>query len=115
MLSLPAGTRIWLVAGVTDMRKSFQGLAAQVEAQLEESPFSGHLFVFRGQRGHLLKILWATGDGLCLLCKRLERGPFVWPVTREGKVFLTQAQLAMLLEGLEWKQPKRLHTRLSVL
>ena len=115
MLSLPAGTRIWLVAGVTDMRSSFQGLTAQVEAKLKESPFSGHLFVFRGKRGHLLKILWSTGDGLCLLCKRLERGHFVWPVTHKGKVFLIQTQLAMLLEGLEWKQPKRLNTRLAIL
>jgi transposase len=112
---LPAGSRIWLVAGLTDMRKSFQGLAAVVESTLKEAPLSGQLFAFRGKRGNLLKILWATGDGLCLLCKRLERGHFVWPVSREGKVFLTQAQLAMLLEGLEWKQPKRLNTQLSVL
>lgn len=116
MLSLPAGTNIWLVAGVTDMRNSFQGLAAKVENTLKESPFSGHLFVFRGKRGHLLKILWSTGDGLCLLSKRLEQGHFVWPVAHEGTVFLTPAQLAMLLEGLEWKQPKRLNAqRLSIL
>lgn len=116
MLSLPAGTRIWLVAGVTDMRNSFQGLSAKVESTLKASPFSGHLFVFRGKNGHLLKILWSTGDGLCLLSKRLERGHFVWPGAREGRVFLTPAQLARLLEGLEWKQPKRINTqRLSIL
>lgn len=115
MLNLPAGTQIWLVTGVTDMRNHFQGLAAKVESRLKESPFSGHLFVFRGKRGHLLKVLWSTGDGLCLLSKRLERGHFAWPQAREGKVYLTPAQLAMLLEGLEWKQPKRTHCHLSVL
>lgn len=115
MINLPTGSRIWLVAGVTDMRKSFQGLAAQVESQLKEAALSGQLFVFRGRRGNLLKVLWATNDGLCLLSKRLERGFFVWPVSREGKIFLTQAQLAMLLEGLEWKQPKRCHKPLSIL
>jgi transposase len=115
MLNLPMGTRIWLVAGVTDMRNSFQGLAAKVEGTLKESAFSGHLFVFRGKRGHLLKLLWATEDGLCLLAKRLEHGHFVWPLAREGKIFLTPAQLAMLLEGLEWKQPKQRQSLLTVL
>lgn len=93
------------------MRKSFHGLSAQVESKLKEASLSGQLFVFRGRRGNLLKVLWATHDGLCLLSKRLERGFFIWPVAREGKIFLTQAQLAMLLEGLEWKQPKRLPAR----
>jgi transposase len=115
MLNLPTGTCIWLVAGITDMRNSFQGLAAKIESTLQESPFSGHLFVFRGKQGHLLKILWSTGDGLCLLSKRLEQGRFAWPQARDGKVYLTAAQLAMLLEGLEWKQPKRSCSHLSVL
>lgn len=90
-----------LVAGITDMRNSFQGLAAKIESTLQESPFSGHLFVFRGKRGHLLKILWSTGDGLCLLSKRLEQGRFAWPQARDGKVYLTAAQtLLFSLIGL---------------
>lgn len=97
------------------MRNSFQGLSAKVESTLKESPFSGHLFVFRGRQGHLLKILWFAGDGFCLLSKRLEQGRFVWPQAHNGKVYLTPAQLAMLLEGLEWKQPKRSGSHLSVL
>ncbi len=72
MISLPSGTRIWLVAGVTDMRKSFNGLEEQVQYVLDENPFSGHLFIFRGRRGDQIKVLWADSDGLCLFTKRLE-------------------------------------------
>ena len=46
MISLPSGTRIWLIAGVTDMRKSFNGLGEQIQHVLDENPFSGHLFSF---------------------------------------------------------------------
>ena len=63
MISLPSGTRIWLVAGVTDMRKSFNGLGEQVQHVLNDNPFSGHLFIFRGRRGDTIKILWADADG----------------------------------------------------
>ncbi|WP_200406013.1 IS66 family insertion sequence element accessory protein TnpB, partial [Escherichia coli] len=69
MISLPSGTRIWLVAGVTDMRKSFNGLGEQVQHVLNDNPFSGHLFIFRGRRGDTVKILWADADGLCLFKK----------------------------------------------
>jgi transposase len=65
------------------------------------------LFLFRGRRGDLIKILWWDGTGMCLFAKRLERGRFIWPVTREGVVMLTPAQLSMLLEGLEWRNPQR--------
>ena len=102
MISLPAGSRIWLVAGITDMRNGFNGLASKVQNVLKDDPFSGHLFIFRGRRGDQIKVLWADSDGLCLFTKRLERGRFVWPVTRDGKVHLTPAQLSMLLEGINW-------------
>lgn len=115
MMSLPAGTRIWIVAGVTDMRAGFNGLATIVEATLSADPFSGHVFVFRGRRGNVIKLLWATGDGLCLLAKRLERGRFVWPQAASGKVHLTPAQLSMLLEGINWKQPERTFPSMSML
>jgi transposase len=107
MIGLPAGTRIWIAAGVTDMRSGFQGLAAKVQAALQENPLGGHVFIFRGRRGDLIKILWATSDGLWLLAKRLERGRFVWPQADSGKIHLTQAQLSMLLEGIDWRQPRR--------
>lgn len=98
MISLPSDTRIWLVAGTTDMRKSFNGLGEQVQHVLSENPFSGHLFIFRGRRGDTVKILWADADGLCLFTKRLEEGQFIWPVVRDGKIALTRSQLASTAE-----------------
>ncbi|EFU0743281.1 IS66 family insertion sequence element accessory protein TnpB [Escherichia coli] len=106
MISLPSGTRIWLVAGITDMRKSFNGLGEQVQDVLNVNPFSGHLFIFRSRRGDTVKILWADADGLCLFTKRLEEGQFIWPAVRDGKVSITRSQLAMLLDKLDWRQPK---------
>jgi transposase len=107
MISLPAGTRIWVAAGVTDMRRGFDGLAAMVQIQLAADPFSGQVFVFRGRRGDRIKVLWFDGDGLCLFAKRLERGRFVWPQAARGSIALTPAQLAMLLEGIDWRRPIR--------
>src|SRR3954453_15732147 len=103
MIGFPSGGRGGLAAGRTDMRKGFDGLAAVVQERLAQDPFEGHLFVFRGQRGDLLKILWWDGQGLCLFAKRLERGRFVWPSPADGKVAITPAQLSMLLEGIDWR------------
>ena len=107
MIPVPASTRVWLAAGVTDMRKGFNGLSALAETVLEQDPFCGHLFVFRGRRGDLLKVIWFDGQGACLFSKRLEKGRFVWPSAAQGKVTLTPAQLSMLLEGIDWRAPER--------
>ena len=107
MIALPTGTRVWVAAGVTDMRKGMDGLAALVQTTLAENPFSGHIFVFRGRRGDLVKLVWWAGDGLCLFVKRLERGRFVWPQATSGTVALSAAQLSMLLEGIDWRRPTR--------
>ena len=104
---IPANTRIWIAAGITDLRRGFVGLSAMVQTELEENPFSGQVFVFRGRRGDLIKLLWFDGDGLCLFAKRLERGRFVWPKAESGTVSLTRAQLSMLLEGIDWRRPQR--------
>ena len=71
MIGLPSGTRIWLAAGRTDMRRGFDGLAALAQSALEQEPFSGHVFVFRGRRGDIIKLLWWDGQGMCLFAKRL--------------------------------------------
>jgi transposase len=89
------------------MRRGFDGLSSLVQTALAENPFSGHVFVFRGRRGDLIKLLWWDGDGLCLLAKRLERGRFIWPQAESGSVSLTAAQLSMLLEGIDWRRPIR--------
>ena len=72
MISLPAGTNIWIAAGITDLRRGFTGLSAIAQTVLEQDPYSGHVFVFRGRRGDLIKLLWWDGDGLCLFAKRLD-------------------------------------------
>lgn len=105
MIALLAGTQIWIAAGVTDMRRGFTGLSALAQTVLKHDPFAGHIFVFRGRRGDLVKLLWWDGDGLCLFAKRLERGRFVSPPG--GSLSLTRAQLSMLLEGIDWRRPVR--------
>jgi len=107
MITIPAGVRIHLAMGVTDMRKGFDGLAMLAQEVLKQNPFSGHFFIFRGRRGDLVKLLYWDGQGYCLFAKRLEKGRFVWPMTREGSVVLTTAQLSMLLEGIDWRLPVR--------
>ncbi|MEQ9330202.1 IS66 family insertion sequence element accessory protein TnpB [Thalassobaculum sp.] len=107
MIPIPSGTRVWLAAGITDMRKGFHGLAALAEKVLRLDPYSGHLFVFRGRRGDLIKVIWYDGQGSCLFSKRLEKGRFVWPSPADGKVVVSPAQLAMLLEGIDWRAPQR--------
>jgi transposase len=107
MIPVPASTRIWLAGGVTDMRKGFVSLSALAQNVLRQDPYSGHLFVFRGRRGDLIKVIWWDGQGACLFSKRLERGRFVWPSAADGKVTITPAQLSMLLEGIDWRTPQR--------
>ena len=107
MIPVPMNAMVWLAAVVTDMRKGFASLAAQAEQTTQHNPFSGHMFVFRGRQGDLIKIIWWDGQGACLFSKRLEKGRFVWPSAKEGKIALTPAQLAMLLEGIDWRLPLR--------
>ena len=63
MIELRAGTKIWIAAGVTDMRRGFQGLSAQVQTVLQQQPFSGHVFLFRGRRGGLGRERRVPGRG----------------------------------------------------
>lgn len=104
---IPAGTQIWIVAGVTDMRRGFTGLSAAVQTMLDKNPLAGDVYIFRGRRGDLIKILWHDGDGLVLLAKKLDRGKFTWPKAESGTVSLTRAQLSMLCEGIDWRRPVR--------
>jgi transposase len=106
MIAFPASVRVWLATGHTDMRRGFDGLALLVQEQLKRDPHSGQLFVFRGRRGGLIKILWHDGQGMCLFAKRLERGRFIWPSASAGAVTITAAQLGYLLEGIDWRMPQ---------
>jgi transposase len=111
MIPVPAGVRVWLASGHTDMRKGFAGLAMLVQESLKHDPHGGQLFVFRGKRGDLIKLIWHDGQGACLFAKRLERGRFIWPVTKSitqgDAVTITAAQLGYLLEGIDWRAPIR--------
>jgi transposase len=93
MIPVPSGVQVWLATGHTDMRRGFDGLALMVQETLKGDPHSGHLFVFRGRRGSLIKVLWHDGQGMCLFAKRLERGRFIWPSSVGGMVSITPAQL----------------------
>lgn len=109
MMIVPAGVKVHLALGYTDMRKGLDGLAALVQEHLKKDPFSGHLFGFRGKKASTLKILFWDGNGLCLFSKRLDQGGFIWPRMSDpgGTVTLSPAQLAMLIEGIDWRTPER--------
>lgn len=107
MIPVPAGVMVWLAAGQTDMRKGFGGLALLVQEVLKHDPHGGHVFVFRGKRGDLIKLIWHDGHGACLFAKKLERGRFIWPTTNGEPVTLSAAQLGYLLEGIDWRAPLR--------
>jgi transposase len=107
MIPVPSGVRVWLATGPTDMRRGMNGLAIQVQETLRRDPHGGHLFVFRGRRGDLIKVLWHDDQGMCLFAKRLERGRFIWPSPAAGVVTITPAQLGYLLEGIDWRMPRR--------
>lgn len=106
MIPVPSGVRIWIATGHTDMRRGMFGLALQVQQGLRRDPHAGDLYVFRGRRGDLIKVLWHDGLGLSLYAKRLDRGRFVWPSATDGVVALTSSQLACLLEAIDWRNPQ---------
>jgi transposase len=107
MMLLPAGTKVHLAMGYTDMRKGIDGLAMLVQGVLRQDPFSGHLFVFRGHKANLIKIVFWDGTGLCLFTKRLEHGVFLWPpnVVPGETLMLSSAQLSSLIDGIDWRAP----------
>ncbi|MCK1562408.1 IS66 family insertion sequence element accessory protein TnpB [Bradyrhizobium sp. 173] len=107
MIPVPTGARVWLATGYTDMRRGFPWLALQVQEVLRKGPLSGHLFVFRGRRSDLVKMIWHDGQGACLFTKRLERGRFIWPSVAGEAVTISPAQLSYLLSGIDWRNPAR--------
>ena len=77
MIPVPSGVRVWLAVGHSDMRRGMNGLALQVQQALGRDPHAGDLYVFRGRRADLVKIIWHDGIGMSLYAKRLERGRFL--------------------------------------
>jgi len=96
MIPIPSGVRVWIATGHTDMRRGMQGLALTVQESLKRDPHAGDL----------AKILWHDGIGLSLYAKRLDRGKFIWPSASDGAVSISAAQMAYMLEGIDWRNPQ---------
>lgn len=110
MMALGSATRIYLAAGATDLRQSFEGLSDRVRHQFQEDPLSGHLFVFANGRKTRLKILYWDGSGLWVCAKRLEQGCFSWPKTAEvpsGALRIVAEELTLLLSGIDLEKTHR--------
>jgi transposase len=106
MIPVPSGMRVWLAVGATDMRRGMNSLALQVQEAMKRDPHAGDLYVFRGRRGNLVKILWHDGLGMSLYIKRLEHGTFIWPAPANGVIGISAAQLAYMLDGIDWRNPR---------
>ena len=107
MLSIPPSTKIFLVAGATDMRKHFDSLAAVVSGTLKLDPHSGHVFVFCNRRRNRVKILFFDNSGFWVCAKRLERGTFAWPSGVEPTYDMDSHELAVLLAGVDLRGARR--------
>ena len=106
MIQVPAGVRVWLAGGVTDMRRGMTALALQVQQGLGRNPHAGDLFVFRGRRGDTIKVLWHDGIAMSLYARRLEHGRFIWPSPADGAVAISAAQFGYLLDAIDWRNPR---------
>ena len=108
---MPVGpaTRVFLAAGATDMRKSFEGLSDRVRHQFQQDPLSGHLFVFANKRRTRIKLLYWDGSGLWVCAKRLEKGVFSWPGPTEqdlGARRILPEELTLLLSGIDLEKTR---------
>jgi transposase len=107
VLSLASTLRIFLAVEPADMRKGFDGLSLLVRDRIAQDPLSGHLFVFRNRRRDRIKVLYWDRDGLALWYKRLEKGTFRFPEATDGRVEVTPAELAAILEGIDLRHARR--------
>lgn len=107
MLNIGYETKIYLCTSCADMRKGINGLSILAESLLSEQFASGAMFVFRGKQADRVKILWWDGQGFCLFYKCLDKGRFIWPQSvAKSTAAITKAQLSMLIEGIDWRNPR---------
>ena len=107
MIAFPAGVRVWIAGGVTDMRRGMNTLALTVQKGLGRDQQAGEIFCFSGRKGDMVKLLWHDWVGMSLYTKRLEAGKFIWPTSGNGEaVQISAAQLGYLLEGIDWRTPR---------
>ena len=108
MLNPDSSCRIYLCTGHTDMRKGVNGLSILAQSVISDNLETGALFVFRGKRADKVKILWWDGQGFCLYYKCLDSGKFTWPkLEKQQSLVITRAQLSMLIEAIDWRNPSR--------
>lgn len=101
----PTGSlRVMVATRPVDFRKGAEGLAALVQEAMGADPFSGAVYVFRAKRADRVKLIWWDGTGMVLYAKSLETGRFQWPSIEDGVMRLSAAELAALLEGLDWRR-----------
>ncbi len=98
MIDSGSGARVMVATAPVNVRKGADSLAALAD------PFSGVVYVFRAKKADRVKLVWWDGTGLCLMAKRLKQGGFRWPGIRDGVIRLTAAQMAVLLEGSDWRR-----------
>ena len=108
MLKLPSETRIFMGVAPVDMRRSFDGLCATVTDVLASNPLEGHLFLFRGKRADRVKALYWDRNGLAIWYKRLEKGKYKWPTRECASVEISEQELALLLDGIDFTRLRRL-------
>ena len=108
MLSFPASVRIYVAVGVTDMRKSFDGLCAVTQNVLQEDPFTGHVFCFCTRRRDRIKLLLGDRSGFWVFAKRLEQGTFAWPEVGDehDALQVTMKELMCVLEGIDLRDTR---------
>ena len=104
MIAIPSGVRVLVATKPVDFRKGADGLAALALETLKQDPFKGVVLVFRAKRADRVKIVTWDGSGLVMVWKRLDQGVFRWPPVTDGVMRLSSAQLAALLEGLDWSR-----------
>ena len=114
MIAAGSATRILVATKPVDFRRGAVGLAAVVAEHLGADPFSGAIYVFRSKRADRIKLIAWDGTGLCLFAKRLDSSRFRWPRIEDGVMRLTAAQLAALIEGLDWSRVQALEVRMSI-
>jgi len=107
VLTFASSTKVFLVAGATDLRKSFDGLAGIATNEIHRSPYSGSLFVYCNARRNRLKVLFWEPGGFWVCAKRLEKGTFFWPRVGTRWIEMTLEELSLLLAGIDVKETKR--------
>lgn len=109
---LPGGpVRVLMATKPVDFRKGIDGLAALVKEQLRTDPYSGVIYLFRAKRANRVKLIFWDGTGTVMVSKRLSEGKFRWPKVEDGVMRLTPAQLAALIEGLDWTRVQEIEVR----